>query len=88
MATEPPSSCPYGAGDFAVGTVLGIKTSMGESIAESTVLAFDAELGCLLLKEPGAHNGVSTIRMLMVSALLRSGCPETVTLSMRCVRGA
>ena len=69
MATEPPSSsgtCPYGEGDFAVGTVLDIKTSMGESITESTVLAYDSELGSLLLKEPGAHNGVSTIRILMV----------------------
>ena len=60
------STGPFGEADFAVGSVLELRTTQGEAILESQVLAYDAEMGCLLLKEAGAHNGVNTIRIVQV----------------------
>ena len=53
-------------GEFATGSVLTLTTSLGEEIAGATVLAFDSDADCLLLREPGAHNGVATIRIVKV----------------------
>jgi hypothetical protein len=56
----------FGVENFGIGTKLTLRTTLDEQISGSTVLAFDSNTNCLLLRESGAHNGVATLRILNV----------------------
>lgn len=56
-------SSPVLTEQLTVGTQVVLRTTFGEEIS-STVFAHDLQSSCLLLREPGAHNGVATLRLL------------------------
>lgn len=56
-------SSPVLKEQLTVGTQVVLRTTFGEEIS-STVFAHDLQSSCLLLREPGAHNGVATLRLL------------------------
>lgn len=51
---------------WAVGTEVRLLTCSGEEVS-GTVFAYDTAAEMLMLREKGAHNGVSTLRLLAVA---------------------
>ncbi len=51
---------------WELGSEVRLRTTLGDEVA-GTVFAYDAPAEVLLLKEAGAHNGVSNLRLLATS---------------------
>lgn len=63
-----PAAGMAAAQEWAIGNEVVLRTILGEEAA-GTVYAFDKPTNMLLLKETGAHNGVSNLRFLKASCI-------------------
>lgn len=54
--------------ELVVGTRVVFRTTLGETIV-STVFEYDPITACVMLREPGAHNGVATLRILRTTCI-------------------
>jgi hypothetical protein len=66
-----------GGAQWQIGNEVEFKTAGGEEVS-GQVYAFTPDSGMLLIKEPGAHNGVANLRWLKtsyVAEVLKNGAP-------------